>query len=662
MRRVIIIATLLSILTCSTIALTQETGGDGGIIYGSEVGALVSAPKGWVFDTKSGLSQGLNAVMYPQGSTWENTNETIYVNIVNSEDGTLDLFIAGDIEEFKKVSPSLSVEKADSIPLPGGYTAEVRLFLGDKWGNYECIAYVLKGKSVVLYVLSAKNKEGLLKNLDAFKKMVSGSALMNVTIKETAAPDTKLQGLKEGESTAYDSPLIDEMAQRFEFSKQIENLVKAEKFNELDSIAENLRNTKSRWIGGYKKLATFYEVVGAAQGSWNDGERQRYFEILQKWVETKPDSLTARIALAKFYILYAWFARGGGWANEVTQEGWMLMEERLATARQVLEEAEKMPAKDPELYCCFLTLALGQSWNQKEMEAVFKKGVTIDPTYSPLYVEKAAYLLPRWHGEQGEWAKFAEEAVEMTKETEGTSFYARIVWEIIALHEGTAEFELDKGIFTRSGLSWPKLKQGFEDMERLYPKSLRTANAFCWCAYLAEDWETTRQLFTRIGDRLDKGIWPDFYATRGYAYFNEEEYDKAISDYNQAIKIDPDFAKAYYSRGIVYYKKKEYDKAISDYNQAIKIYPTYRDAYSNRGSAYVDKEEYDKAISDYNQAIKIDPTYGVAYYNRGLAYYKLAYYKKGEYDKAWEDIQKAKSLGFQVDPEFLEKFRLYLKK
>jgi hypothetical protein len=66
--------------------------------------------------------------------------------------------------------------------LVNGPIAEVRLFSGDKWNNYECIAYVSKGKSVAIYVLSSRNKEGLLKNLDAFKRMVSEISLADVVI------------------------------------------------------------------------------------------------------------------------------------------------------------------------------------------------------------------------------------------------------------------------------------------------------------------------------------------------------------------------------------------------------------------------------------------------------------------------------------------------
>jgi hypothetical protein len=182
MHRILFCVLCLHMLVSSPFsALAQEEGG-GGIVYGSEIGALVSAPEGWIFDSKNGISQGLHAVMYPKGSTWSNSPAMMYVNIVVSIDNSLEDFIAGDIEKFKKGAPKIAVEKGDPISIGGGLSAEVRLFSGDQWGNYECVAYAAKGKSVALYVLSSRKKEDFDKSLSAFRSMVAKSSLMNVTI------------------------------------------------------------------------------------------------------------------------------------------------------------------------------------------------------------------------------------------------------------------------------------------------------------------------------------------------------------------------------------------------------------------------------------------------------------------------------------------------
>ncbi|MGD8382892.1 MAG: tetratricopeptide repeat protein, partial [Syntrophobacterales bacterium] len=140
---------------------------------------------------------------------------------------------------------------------------------------------------------------------------------------------------------------------------------------------------------------------------------------------------------------------------------------------------------------------------------------------------------------------------------------------------------------------------------------------------------------------------------RGGTYLIKGQYDKAISDYNKAIELNQRHAEAYNARGGAYLAKGQYDKAISDFSMAIELNRRYAEAYSNRGGAYaLGKGQYDLAIADCTKAIELNPKDAGAYNNRGFAYYS-----KGKYDKAWEDVHKAESLGYQVELEFLKDLR-----
>ena len=131
------------------------------------------------------------------------------------------------------------------------------------------------------------------------------------------------------------------------------------------------------------------------------------------------------------------------------------------------------------------------------------------------------------------------------------------------------------------------------------------------------------------------------YYKRGVEYDEKGDYDKAISEFTEAIRLKPDYAEAYSRRGTAYVYKEDYDKAISDLNEAIRLNPKYEKAYYWRGGAYFDKKDYDRAISDYNEAIRLDPKYDRAYYWRGNAYYG-----KGYYNKAIADYKSA----LRIDP------------
>jgi lipoprotein NlpI len=137
------------------------------------------------------------------------------------------------------------------------------------------------------------------------------------------------------------------------------------------------------------------------------------------------------------------------------------------------------------------------------------------------------------------------------------------------------------------------------------------------------------------------------FDAHGIAYFRNEDYDHAISDYNQAIKLDPNNAAYYNHRGLAYNANEDYDHAISDYNQAIKLDPNNATYYDNRGLAYYGNEDNEHAISDYNQAIKLDPNNAAYYNNRGIIYIA-----ERDYDHAVQDfskaiaLQKAEPLGY----------------
>jgi tetratricopeptide (TPR) repeat protein len=112
------------------------------------------------------------------------------------------------------------------------------------------------------------------------------------------------------------------------------------------------------------------------------------------------------------------------------------------------------------------------------------------------------------------------------------------------------------------------------------------------------------------GDKLAEA-----FNNRGIGYRLKGDLDRAVADYNQAIKLNSKLAAAFSNRGVVYDRKGDYDRAIQDYDQAIKLNPT-PDAYFNRGNAYLGKSQYASAIDDYNQALKMKADFAPALDNR----------------------------------------------
>lgn len=129
------------------------------------------------------------------------------------------------------------------------------------------------------------------------------------------------------------------------------------------------------------------------------------------------------------------------------------------------------------------------------------------------------------------------------------------------------------------------------------------------------------------------------FLNRANAWYYKGEFDRAIADYDEAIRIDPNFAEAYLNRGLPWAEKGEFDRTIADCNAAIRLNPRYANAYRNRANAWVAKGQYDSAIADYNETIRLRPNDSTPYALRGQTWRQ-----KGDLDRALADQSRAIAL------------------
>lgn len=135
------------------------------------------------------------------------------------------------------------------------------------------------------------------------------------------------------------------------------------------------------------------------------------------------------------------------------------------------------------------------------------------------------------------------------------------------------------------------------------------------------------------------------YNNRGVGYLNKNLLDEAISDFDQALHVNPGYLAVYLERAVAYLEKGQADRAISDYTQALRISPNLADAYYKRGLVHQNMGQDDLAIADYTQALRIKPTNAVVYYYRGIAYHS-----KGHDDLASADFNQALRINPNLAP------------
>jgi tetratricopeptide (TPR) repeat protein len=134
------------------------------------------------------------------------------------------------------------------------------------------------------------------------------------------------------------------------------------------------------------------------------------------------------------------------------------------------------------------------------------------------------------------------------------------------------------------------------------------------------------------------------YERRGDCHFDKHEYDRAKADFEKALELDPQYSPSYNGRGLVFEAMGDFVRAFADYDQAIRLNPNgASNAYVNRGHLYAGRGDYDRAIADYNEAINISPNNSIAYNNRGNSYNQ-----KGDHDRAIADFNQA----IKINPNY----------
>ena len=104
---------------------------------------------------------------------------------------------------------------------------------------------------------------------------------------------------------------------------------------------------------------------------------------------------------------------------------------------------------------------------------------------------------------------------------------------------------------------------------------------------------------------------------RAYVYSTNNDYDRAIRDLDEAIRLNPKFVNLYIGRAVIYNKKGDFDQAIRDFGKAIRLDPKDAGNYVDRAVAYNKKHHYEMAIRDLDEAIRLNPRNAVAYHYRG---------------------------------------------
>lgn len=229
----------------------------------------------------------------------------------------------------------------------------------------------------------------------------------------------------------------------------------------------------------FRDLNLFYTTLAGIEAE------AATLEGLRAWVAARPQSVTARVALAKALHEAAWRHRGRGTNPSVTPQQSAEYRQLVQQSLETLSALGRAGESDPYYWQLSVTLA-GETGG--DVKAIARRGLAAFA--NPLVAWNAAnYLLPMWDGSAQDVLAWADEAVRITRPTYGEALYFPL-----ALHlYNTTDRDRRKGL----GIDWPRLKRAAEAMIAKQPKWVPTYHQYAELAFDFNDRETAKALFER---------------------------------------------------------------------------------------------------------------------------------------------------------------------
>jgi len=227
---------------------------------------------------------------------------------------------------------------------------------------------------------------------------------------------------------------------------------------------------------------------------------QKFESIIEM---TRPKTSFALTVRGMFLIKYAWDARGHGYADKVTPEGWKLFGERIAEARKLFEDALKLDPKNGVAAAEMLTILLAQSADRPEFETAFKRACEADPYSDAPYQAKLTYLQPRWFGSNEILLKFAREALASVQS--GKIRNPELAKVVMECHDHVAgewidehpEQLYDNQYWLQPGV-WPDIDAAYKAMLKKWPQSREIRTSYAKYAAKCGKWKEAEEMFTAL--------------------------------------------------------------------------------------------------------------------------------------------------------------------
>jgi len=307
--------------------------------------------------------------------------------------------------------------------------------------------------------------------------------------------------------------------------------ISRKEFENLDAIVEEFDRQypsgKFYSENFYNMFKDYRDIGGSSSHKFFD----RYRENLKIWAEKNPEAGAPAIARAAFEINLAWAARGGGFADTVSEKAWVKFHQHIKNARTILEVAPELAKQDVNYYDIWLTIHLAEGSDLDEFQKTFEAGADLMPTFTPLYLSMAYALQPKWYGDTPrDWHRWLVNALidsELSEE-EKLLLYGHVVRQNLR-----GEYNRMEGnalaVYEMHGVDKTKFMKGLSACCAEYKDSTDWPSAYLYHSVWAQDKNAIKEALQLMDHKYAPGVFggkEDFFHMIDYL---KAEYPEFLS-------------------------------------------------------------------------------------------------------------------------------------
>lgn len=239
--------------------------------------------------------------------------------------------------------------------------------------------------------------------------------------------------------------------------------------------------------------AALLDTVGRNPKEVTDAYNMIEKPLFKNW----PKAAAAYFVKGQFYYEFAWRARGGGYADKVSEQGWKPFKENLEVAEKAFNQAWALDPGDFRIPTEMIEMAVSQQKARPEMEQWFDRAMNLNTNNYSACLKKLRYLSPKWYGSPEEMTRFGRECVESPK------WGGRVPLILVDAHWQLAQFlsPAQRRVYWQDTGVWTDIKNAYEKFFRLYPEVTGSYHAYyARYAAWAEHWETFNEQLPLIRD------------------------------------------------------------------------------------------------------------------------------------------------------------------